>query len=215
MTGMKLYGAHRAINSDRVTLFLAEKGVDVVFVPVNIMAGEHYAPEYRKSIAPNARVPALQLEDGTVIRESVAICRYFEELHPETALFGRGALQKAQVEMWQRLMEFELMLPIAMAFRHGHAAAAAIQKPQIAEYAEACKQQAHKRLEVLNKELADREYLAGDFSIADITAYLSIGFGRLSKIRPADDASHTQSWLERVAARPGIAKGLAIIGGKA
>lgn len=212
---MKLYGAHRAINSDRVTLFLAEKGVDVVFVPLNLMAGEHYAPEYRKAVAPNARVPALQLEDGTVIRESVAICRYFEELHPETALFGRGALQKAQVEMWQRLMELELMMPIAMAFRHGHPAAAAIEKPQIPEFAQVSKQRAEKRLEVLNKELADREFLAGEFSIADITAYLSIGFAKLAKIRPPEEATHIQEWMQRVAQRPGIAKGLQIIGGQA
>lgn len=206
--GAKLYGARMAISSDRVELFLAEKGIEVEFVPVNLMAGEHYSEDYRRRIAPNARVPALELDDGTVLRESVAICRYFEASQPEPALFGGTPLEQARVEMWQRLMELELLMPIAMAFRHGHPAAKALEQPQIAEHAAVQKQRAEKRIGVLDKELAGRDYLAGDFSIADITAFLAIRFGRLSKIAPEPGHAAVQAWMERVAARPAIATAL-------
>ena len=212
---MKLYGSHMAPNSDRVILFLAEKGIeDIPFEAINLMKGEHYAEDYRQMV-PNARVPALQLDDGTVIRESVAICRYFEETHPEPLLMGRTPMEKAQVEMYQRLMEMELMMPIAMCFRHGHPAGAALENPQIAQMAEVSRPRAEKRLAVLNKELADREYLAGEFSIADITAFIAVGFGRVARIAPTADQSNIQAWMERMMARPGIKHGLQIIKGAA
>lgn len=211
---MKLYGSHGAPNSDRVILFLAEKGISFPFVRVDLMAGEQYG-EYRNSIAPNARVPALELDDGTVIRESVAICRYFEETEPEPALMGRNPLEKAEVEMWQRIMELELMFPIAMCFRHGHPAGAKLEQPQISEYAQVSRERAEKRLTVLNVELANRDYIAGDFSIADITAFVGVGFGRVSKLLPAPELSNVHAWLQRVQARPGIAQGLQIIRGNA
>lgn len=211
---MKLYGSHMAPNSDRVILFLAEKGIGVPFEAIDLMKGEHYADGYR-NLAPNARVPALQLDDGTVIRESIAICRYFEEVQPEPPLMGRTALEKAQIEMYQRLMELELMMPIAMCFRHGHPAGAALEKPQIAQLAEVSRPRAEKRLAVLNKELAGKDYVAGDFSIADITAFIAIGFGRVSKIAPAADQENIQAWMGRMMARPGIQRGLQIVKGAA
>ncbi len=212
---MKLYGSHMAPNSDRVTLFLAEKGIDVPFVPIDLMKGEHYSESYRQKVAPNARIPALELDDGTVIRESVAICRYFEEITPEPPLMGRTPLEKAQIEMWQRLMELELMMPIAMCFRHGHPAAGALEKPQIAQLAEVSRERAEKRIRVFNKELAGRDYIAGDFSIADITAFLALGFARISKLAPAEDQTNIHSWMQRMLARPGIAAGMQTIKGKA
>ncbi|MEN8719509.1 MAG: glutathione S-transferase family protein [Oceanococcaceae bacterium] len=211
---MKLYGSHMAPNSDRVVLFLAEKGLSVPFVPVDLMQGEHYAKEYRERIAPNARIPALELDDGTVLRESVAICRYFEEIQPAPALMGTTALERAQVEMYQRLMEMELMMPIAMCFRHGHPAGAKLENPQIAQLAEVSRPRAEKRLAVLNKELADREYLAGAFSIADITAFVAINFARASKIAPLPEHTHIQAWMQRMLQRPAIADGMALIKGK-
>ncbi len=212
---MKLYGSYMAPNSDRVTLFLAEKGIDVPFVPIDLMKGEHYSESYRRKIAPNARVPALELDDGTVIRESVAICRYFEEIQPEPALMGRNPVEKAQIEMWQRLMELELMMPIAMCFRHGHPAGAALEKPQISELAQVSRERAEKRLQVFNKELQGKEYIAGDFSIADITAFLSIGFARISKLAPGEDLTNIHAWMQRMLARPGISAGMKTIKGSA
>lgn len=203
---MQLYGSRMAPNSDRVELFLAEKGIDVPFVAISLMTGEQYSEDYRRNVAPNARVPALKLDDGHVIRESVAICRYFEETQPEPPLFGRTPLEKAQVEMWQRLMELELMLPIAMCFRHGHPGAAAIEKPQIADWAAVNRERAEKRMRVLDKELVGKEYLCGDyFSIADISAFIGIGFGRISKLQPGPELENLHAYIARIAARPAIA----------
>ena len=129
---MRLYTARMAVSPLRVQLFLAEKGIQIPETVIDIMKAEHRGEAYRR-IAPNMRIPALALEDGTVIRESIAICRYVEALAPEPALFGVGALQQAQVEQWQRSMELELMLPMAMAFRHAHPMAKAIQQ-QVPEY---------------------------------------------------------------------------------
>lgn len=200
---MQLYGSKMAPNSDRVEMFLQEKGIELPFVQINLMQGEHHQDEY-KAIAPNRKVPSLVLDDGTVIRESVAICRYFEEIQPEPPLFGVGAVQRAQVEMWQRLMELELMMPIAMTFRHGHPAGAMLEKPQIPQLAQSQRIVAEKRIKVLNKELDGRRFLLGDdFTIADITAYIALGFGRISKLSP-DPEQHPEvvRYLQDIAQRP-------------
>mgnify|MGYP000548381296 CR=1 FL=1 len=200
---MELYGSKLAPNSDRVEMFLAEKGVEIPFHGLNLMKGEHYQDSYRK-LAPNRRVPCLVLDDGTAIRESIAICRYIEELHPEPCLFGDTALERAQVEMWQRLMEMELMMPIAMSFRHGHPGGKMLENPQIPEYGAAQQQVALKRIKVLNKELADRQFLLGDtFCVADITAYIALGFGKIVKIRPSvEEHPNVMRYMETIAARP-------------
>jgi glutathione S-transferase len=118
---MKLFDGGRAPNPRRVRVFLAEKGIEVPLVPVDMGALGH-KQEPISSRNPLQRLPVLELDDGTIITESVAICRYFEELHPEPPLFGQGALGKAQVEMWQRRMEFNLLGCVAAAFRHIHPA---------------------------------------------------------------------------------------------
>ncbi len=191
-----------APNSDRVEMYLHEKGVEIPFRQLELMKGEHHSEEY-KTIAPNRRVPALVLDDGSVIRESIAICRYIEELHPQPALFGRDALERAQVEMYQRLMELELMMPIAMAFRHGHPAAKALEPVQVQAFADIQREVALKRIKVLNKELAEREFLLGDyFSVADITAYIGLGFGRISKLMPdPEQHPHVVRYIDSIAAR--------------
>lgn len=131
---MKLFDGGRAPNPRRVRVFLAEKGISVPLVSIDMGALEH-KNEAVSSRNPLQRLPVLELDDGTVITESVAICRYFEELHPEPALFGRGALGKAQVEMWQRRMEFNLLSCVAQAFRHIHPAMKEWEIPQIPEWA--------------------------------------------------------------------------------
>ena len=204
---MLLYGSKMAPNSDRVEMFLFEKGIEIPFRQLELMKGEHRSDEY-KAIAPNRRVPALVLDDGTVIRESIAICRYIEEIHPEPALFGRTPVERAQVEMYQRLMELELMMPVAMSFRHGHPAGKMLEPVQVAEFAAVQREAAVKRIKVLNKELTDKEFLLGDqFSVADITAYITMGFARISKLSANEEEHpHLLAYLNRIKERPSAVK---------
>jgi len=199
---MKLYDYQPAPNPRRVRIFLAEKGIEVPNVQVDIMKGEHKQPEYLK-IAPNGLLPALELDDGTVLLESVAICRYFEGLQPEPALMGVDPLDTAIVEMWQRRMEIELMLPMAMAFRNTHPLMAKAQR-QFPDYGEAQREAANKRLTVLDGELADREFIAGErYTIADITALATIDFfTQLAGFEIADDQKNLKRWHDAVSSRP-------------
>ncbi|MGO4835670.1 glutathione S-transferase family protein, partial [Rhizobiaceae sp. 2RAB30] len=166
---MKLFDGGKAPNPRRVRIFLAEKGIEVPLVPIDMNALGH-REETVASRNPLRRLPVLELDDGTIITESIAICRYFEELHPEPALFGRGALGKAVVEMWQRRMELNLMMPVAQAFRHIHPAMKEWEVPQFPDWGEANKPKALEFLRLLDAELAQREFIAGDgYSVADIT----------------------------------------------
>src|SRR4051794_10644735 len=112
---MKLYEEGRAPNPRRLRIFLAEKGLSVPRVQIDLNKGEHKTPAFT-ALNPLQRTPALELDDGTVIAESIAICRYFEELHPDPPLFGVGALERARVEMWQRRLEFGLLGTVAAGF---------------------------------------------------------------------------------------------------
>jgi glutathione S-transferase len=202
---MKLYDGGRAPNPRRVRVFLAEKGIEVPLAPVDMGAMEHKGEEVA-SRNPLRRLPVLELDDGTVICESVAICRYFEELHPEPALFGRGALGKALVEMWQRRMEFNLLTPVTQAFRHIHPAMKEWEVPQIAEWGEANKPKAIEFLRILESELADREFVAGDeFTIADITGLIAVDFMKPARIQVPDDCVNVRRWHAAMSARPSAA----------
>ncbi|MDH3520948.1 MAG: glutathione S-transferase [Myxococcales bacterium] len=198
---MKLYDFRLAPNPRRVRIFLAEKGIDVPTVQVDIVKAEHKQPDFLAK-NPLAGLPVLELDDGRHLTESVAICRYFEALQPEPPLMGVDALDRAFVEMWNRRMEFEVFGPIAQTFRNTHAFFAG-RIPQVAEWGEVNRRAAHKRLAWLDTELAERRFVAGDrFSIADITAWVGIDFGKPSDIRI--DAAHKnlQRWYEAVSARP-------------
>ena len=198
---MKLYDNTLAPNPRRVRMFLAEKGIEVPLVAVDLLSGEHKQPAYRK-IAPNSRVPALELDDGTVILESVAICRYFECVQPDPPLMGRGALDQAIVEMWQRRMEFELLIPMAMAFRHTHPLMAQMED-QVPAFGEKQRVIANNRLSTLNRELEDREFIAGKhFTVADITAFATIDFFKLAGFEIAADQLSLRRWFDAVASRP-------------
>ncbi|RWG47321.1 MAG: glutathione S-transferase [Mesorhizobium sp.] len=158
--------------------------------------------------APNPlqRLPVLELDDGTVITESVAICRYFEELHPEPALFGRGALGKALVEMWQRRMELNLLGCVAAAFRHIHPAMKEWEVPQIPEWGEANKPKAVGFLKLLDDELANREFVAGDaYSIADVTGLVAIDFMKPARIKVPEDCANVLRWHQAISSRPSAA----------
>ncbi len=199
---MKLFDGGKAPSPRRVRVFLAEKGIEVPLVPVDMGAMEH-RKEPVTSRNPLQRLPILELDDGTIITESVAICRYFEELHPEPALFGRGALGKALVEMWQRRMELNLMAAVAQAFRHIHPAMKEWEVPQIAEWGEANKPKAVEFLGILDRELAGREFIAGDeFSIADITGMIAVDFMKPARIAVPEDLTNVIRWHRAVSARP-------------
>jgi len=197
----RLYSTKGAVNPARVQFFLAEKGLEIERVAVNLMAGEHKTDSYRK-LAANGRVPALQLDDGTVICESVAICRYLEALHPEPPLLGRNPLERARVEMLDRMMEFELMLPMAMAFRHTFPAMKALED-QVTEFGEKQRLVGQSRMRRLDRELAGKQFLLGDtFCIADITAWCSLRFFRVSGFEVTEELANLHAWYQRIKARP-------------
>lgn len=202
---MKLYDGGRAPNPRRVRIFLAEKGIEVPLVPVDMGAMGHRSPEIA-SRNPLRRLPVLELDDGTIITESVAICRYFEEMQPEPALFGRGAVGKAQVEMWQRRMELNFLGAVANAFRHLHPAMKEWEVPQVPEWGEVNKPKVLDFLAFLDGELAGREFVAGDdYSIADITGLIGIDFMKPARIAVPDECANVRRWYATVTARPSAA----------
>ena len=199
---MKLYDAGRAPNPRRVRIFLAEKGVTVPVISIDLARLEHKAPAY-VAVNPLQRTPALELDDGTVISESIAICRYFEELHTEPPLFGTGALERARVEMWQRRLEFGLLGTVAAVFRHLHPAMAEMEVPQVAAWGETNKPRVIEFLRFLDGELADRRFIAGDrFSVADITGLVGLDFMKPAKLSLPDELANVRRWHAELAARP-------------
>jgi len=198
---MKLYDARTAPNPRRVRIFLAEKGIEVPTEQVDIVSAQNRSPEFRTK-NPMGTLPVLELDDGTTIAESVAICRYFEETHPAPPLMGTDAKDRAVVEMWQRRMEYEVFLPITQVFRNGHAFFKG-RIPQVPEYGEVCRKHAEQRLEWLDGVLADRPFVAGErYTIADITALCAIDFGRVSSIRVTPEQPNLARWHAAVSSRP-------------
>jgi glutathione S-transferase len=198
---VKLYDSTLAPNPRRVRIFLAEKGVTVPTVQVDIAKSENRQPPYLAK-NPLGGVPILELDDGTVIAETVAICRYFEETHPLPPLMGTDASDRALVEMWQRRMELEVAVPIMQTFRNTHAFFKG-RIPQVPEYGEVCRKAAEARLAWMDEILAERKFVAGErYSIADITLLVGIDFGRVSNIRIAPESKNLQRWHDEVSSRP-------------
>ncbi|MGD0119904.1 MAG: glutathione S-transferase family protein [Candidatus Binatus sp.] len=199
---MKIYEFTGAPNPRRVRVFLAEKGINnVASVQVNIASGENRKPEFLK-INPLGGLPVLELDDGTHIAESVAICRYFEELHPEPRLMGIDAKDKAVVEMWNRRMEFGVLAMTAASFRNTSDFFKG-RIPQVKEYGEVARNAAVKALEWLDTELANREFIAGPrYTIADITALIGIDFGRTTAIKIQENQKNLARWHQAVSSRP-------------
>ncbi len=198
---MKLYNSSTAPNPRRVRIFLAEKGIVVPFEEVDIVKAVNRGPEFRKK-NPMGTLPVLELDDGTCIAESVAICRYFEEIQPEPPLMGTDAKDRALVEMWNRRMEFELFEAATGAFRYRHEFFKG-RIEQSPEYAEICRRHVIASLAWLDSELASRPFIAGDrFTIADITALCGIDFSRTSGIRIDPGQKNLSRWHAAVSARP-------------
>lgn len=199
---MKLYDGGRAPNPRRVRVFLAEKGLSIPLVPVDMGALGHRSQTIQ-SLNPLQRLPVLELDDGTVLTESVAICRYFEELHPEPPLFGEGAIGKALVEMWNRRVELHFLGPVSSAFRHTHPAMTEWEVPQIPEWGEANRPKAISFMTILDDQLAANPFIAGSsFSIADITLLISVDFLKPAKITMPEGLANLRRWHEEVSNRP-------------
>jgi glutathione S-transferase len=203
---MKLYlDAGRAPNPRRVRIFLAEKGVMLPVEPIDLGAQAHKSPAFR-AINPMQRLPALMLDDGSVIAESIAICRYIEALHPAPPLFGDDALETAVIEMWQRRVELHLLMAVSNVFRHLHPAMAPLEVPQVAAWGEANKPRVLDFLAFLDRELSNRSYVAGAcFSVADITAVVAVDFMKPAKIIVPEKLGHLRRWHAQVSARPSVA----------
>ena len=198
----KILETKTAPNPRRVRIFLAEKGMEVPYEDLDLMKGALKTPEFTK-LNPFQRVPVLVLDDGTAISETMAICRYAEEIKPDPPLFGKGAVGKAQVEMWNRRMELGLLASIAQAFRHLHPAMAHLEVPQVKDWGEANKPRALEVLAFMDQELGQRPYIAGnDYSVADITAMVAIDFMRVARIQRSPDLKNLDRWYTDVSARP-------------
>ena len=198
---MKLYDSAMAPNPRRVRVFLAEKGIEVPTVQIDLGKSENREPEFLAK-NPMGGVPVLELDDGTYLAESVAICRYFEEQKPDPPLMGTDPQDRALVEMWNRRMELEILVTSAGTFRNTHAFFKG-RIPQVPEYGAVCKSACEARLAWLDGVLADREFIAGDrYTIADITALIGIDFGRISEIRIQDDQKNLARWHEAMSKRP-------------
>ncbi len=198
---MKIYETKSAPNPRRVRIFLAEKGIKVEYIQVDIGSGENLTVEMRNK-NPSTKVPFLELDDGTCIGETLAICRYFEEMHPDIPLMGRTPLEKSQVEMWQRNIEFSFMLPIGMCFQHTTGYFKDRMDP-IVEWGQVSGKNAIKYMKELNDHLANSTYLVGDyFSIADINLICALDFARVVKIRPDAKYTNLLAWYENISNRP-------------
>ena len=199
---MKLYTQKRAPNPRRVHMFLAEKHLDIPTVDFDIMSGEHRTDDLR-SMNPAMTLPVLELDDGTALAESVAICRYLEELHPEPNLMGRTALKRATIEMWNRRAELLLALPVMFSIRHGVPAFSVLEPEQVPDWSALSRRKALEGMALLNAQLSRNQFIAGaEFTIADITAFVGIEFGRIIKLAIPEDMPHLARWRGEVAARP-------------
>jgi glutathione S-transferase len=202
---MLLYNSAFAPNPRRVRIFLAEKGVAIETRDIDLAALEHKGEAY-KIVNPLCTLPALALDDGSVLTESVAICRYIERWRPAPPLMGDGAYDEAVVEMWQRRVEFGLFMPVGLAFRHSHPAMAAMERPQIAELAQVQRGRAAAFMRFLDGALAARRFVAGDaYTIADITALAAMDFSKFGRVEIPPDLPHLARWRAEVSARPSAA----------
>ncbi len=202
---LKLYNSNFAPNPRRVRIFLAEKGLSIPRVEVDLGKLEHKTAEF-SALNPFQTIPVLELEDGTKISESIAICRYVEELHPEPNLFGATPLERATVEMWQRRVELHLMLPIAQVMRHSHPHMAQMEDPQIPDWAAANRPRALRNMLIFDGVLSDRLFIAGDrFTVADITGLVALDFTRPARIAIPAELGNLNRWFAELKARPSAA----------
>ena len=199
---MKIYSSKFAPNPRKVLIYLKEKGItDIEIIDLDLAKLEHKTPEY-KAIAPNSRVPALQLDDGTVILETTAMCRYLECLYPDPNMFGESPMEIASIEMWYSRVSFELMMPLMHGFRHTHPHMSAMEEQNEA-YGLAQRKLGVKQLKNYDKTMESREFIAGDrFTYADLQMVTSLQFlARLNKLN-IEDYKNLNDYILEVSSRP-------------
>ena len=199
---MKLYSSKCFPNPRKVLIYLKEKNIsDIEIIDLDLGKLEHKTPEYR-AIAPNSRVPALQLDDGTVILETTAMCRYLECLYPEPNMFGESPIEIASIEMWYSRVSFELMVPLMHGFRHTHPHMSTMEN-QNEEYGLAQRKLGIKELENYDTIIQSREFIAGDrFTYADLQMVTSLQFlVRLNKL-DIEDYGNLNEYIIQVSSRP-------------
>lgn len=198
---MKLYDSQGAPNPRRARIFIAEKGLTIPTVQVDIGNLATRTPEFL-AINPLGRVPVLELDDGSKIAESLAICRYLESLHPKPALFGCSPDETAHVEMWVHRVEFNLVQNVFGCFQNTHDYMKE-RMTQIPAYGELCRERAVEFCSLLDDQLGRGQYIAGDrYSMADISAQMALDFGKVVKIRPGNEQTNLLRWQQEVSARP-------------
>lgn len=204
---MKLYDSRRAPNPRRVRWFLAEKGVDdLEAVDVDLFGGQHKSAEYLER-AGIANVPALTLDDGATITESLAICRYLESLYPEPNLFGRDPKETAVIEMWTRRAEMLAAVPLMLAVRHGHPALASLET-QVPEVGQSNRAAAEQSLQLFDRRLAQSEWLGADrVTIADGVLFIGFDFARLVRFQVPEELTHLTRWVGAMRARASASAG--------
>jgi len=204
---MKLYTYPSAPNPRRVHIYLAEKGIDVPLENVDILKRENREPAFVENVNVMGGLPVLELDDGTHIAESIAICRYFEALHPDPPLFGEGPRGVGVTDMWLRRIELNFMMPVGMVWIHGSPLTKAVMKQQIPEVALQNREVVERYYRFLDDQLATREFIAGDaYSIADIVALCTLDFATQLNALPHDPAQqHLSRWHAAVSARPSAA----------
>jgi glutathione S-transferase len=208
---VKLYTYPGAPNPRRVHVYLAEKGLELPLQQVDILKRENRRPEFLEKVNPLGGIPVLELDDGSHLAESVAICRYLEALHPAPPLFGGTPAQQGRVEMWIRRLELYFMMPVGMVWVHGSPLTARVVKQQIPAVAEQNRAVVARTFELLDRELAGSEFFAGDFySMADIVGLTTFDFaGELNGLHPPESLSHLARWHASVSARPSARAGTA------
>ncbi|MGO2498920.1 MAG: glutathione S-transferase family protein [Vibrio litoralis] len=200
---MKIYEFAANPSSRRVGIFLKELGVEVDRVQLNVREGENLTPEYQEKSV-NGKVPMLELDDGTCISETIAICRFFAEHHNDTSLFGTMPAEKGLVEMWQRIVEFDGLYAGFQAFRN-LSGVYSDRERCVPEWGEESKSRVQEFLPKLDKQLSRNEYVAGNkLSIADITGFLFVGFvcEKALEIKVLEHYPHIQAWYNKLAERP-------------
>jgi len=207
---MKLYNTTGAPNPRRVRIFMAEKGIDCEKVEINIVKGENLSAEFL-GVNPRGMLPTLVLDDGTVIDETVAICRYLEESNPEPPLMGTDAVSKAQIESRQRHMEWDGLIPAMEAFRNSFPGFAKRglggsvgEVPAIEALVDRGRTMLSRFYSHLNEHLAQHQFIAAEvFSIADITALCTIDFSTgAARVSIPDELTHLKRWHSETSARP-------------
>ncbi|MEO9131957.1 MAG: glutathione S-transferase family protein [Sphingomonas sp.] len=200
---MLLYNADNpAPNPRRVRIYLAEKGLSVPSETLSIVAGEHKGEAFL-AVNPLGQLPALRLDDGSVLTESLSICRFFEAMHPEPPMFGVGPRGIAEVDMWQRRAEMRLMVPLGMVWLHTHPFTARIVKPQYTAYGDGQRPRVIAAMGEFDRALEEREFLDGKgYSMADIVLQTIVDFAGFVGIPIPEEMTGLRAWHDRVSARP-------------